>query len=311
MEPTKIEREKKSRSRDRLYIVILLLLLLGYVPMIWQLAEKGSSVQALAKDNARIDLEASNMRLELENLGVNFQLLETDNVALKADISAQQLHIDSLKMELASAAGDKQQLQRIIQKLKKETGTLRNIMQGYVATIDSLGRSNSHLRYELGNTRNRLASAEDENKDLADKNENLSEQVAIGSVLETENMWSGAIRIRSGGGQKETNRAKNAGMVKTCFDVRESRLAKTGEKAYYVRIIRPDGSVLTNAARNSRFEWSSGSGFYTVKHTEKYNRKRMNVCIYFEVEGELPVGQYLTEVYCDKYVIGKAYFELK
>ena len=47
-----------------------------------------------------------------------------------------------------------------VSKLKKETGTLRKIMQGYVVTIDSLNQANIALQMELDAMANQVTEVE-------------------------------------------------------------------------------------------------------------------------------------------------------
>lgn len=312
MEPTKKLQEKEGSSREKVYLIIIILLVLGYVPMVWQLVDRGQEVQVLADDNTALEIEKNTINLELETLKYDFNSLQTNNTEMQTRIDSQRVKIEALQLELETASGDKAHLRRVIAKLKKETETLRTIMKGFVVTIDSLNTLNQNLTAELGDTRERLTDANANIERVSSERDDLAGQVEVASVLETQNMSSGAIRVRGSGSQKSTNRAKNADMVKTCFDVRENKLASPGDKTYYVRVITPDGSVMRPAVGETHFEWKGGSGNYTVKHTEKYANSLMNVCIYFDIESdEVPSGKYLTEVYENGHRIGKTYFELK
>ena len=63
---------------------------------------------------------------------------------MQLDIDAKRERIEELIKEAAKHKGDA----TIISKLKKETQTLRSIMQSYVRTIDSLNTLNQTLEAE-------------------------------------------------------------------------------------------------------------------------------------------------------------------
>ena len=312
MEPTKDKKQKETKSKEKVYLVIIFLLIVAIGFLIWQLVDQGMKTEIANKENIELALDNQEVERELKSLEVNFEELETDNDEMQARIDSQKVRIADYQVELAAAQGDKKKMRRLIAKLKKETETLRTIMKGYVVTIDSLNTLNMRLANELGDTRGKLSKANDDISKLNSDKSDLSQKVAIGAALETENIISGAIRVRDGGGQKETSRAKNANMIKTCFDVRENKLAKSENKDFYIRVITPDGSVLRPASEDTHFEWSDGKGFYTVKVNQEYKNAPMSLCAYFEIEGgPIPSGDYLTEIYADGNRIGKAYFKLK
>ena len=73
----------------------------------------------------------------------------------------------------------------------------------------------------------------------------MQETVAIGSILQTSNFLAQAIRVKSNGKQTETTRAGRANMLKGCFTLIENKIASSGNKYIYLRIISPEGSVLS------------------------------------------------------------------
>ena len=304
--------EKERNSRDKIYLVIIILLLISNGILIWQLIQKGQNVEVLATENVDLTADKEAIQVELDNLEFDFSNLQTDNVEMNAQIDSQMVKIEAMKAELAAADGNKASMQRIIRDLRKETETLRRIMQHYVVTIDSLNTLNVALRENLAVRDGQLTEATTNIEDLTSAKTNLEGQVKIGARLKTDGVTAEALRLRSGGGQTDTKRAKNTDMIKTCFSIRENALAKSGERNFYIRIIKPDGSVLTPADKDTHFEWDGGTGLYSVKYAKAYNNKAMELCVYCNVEvDELPAGNYLTQIYSDGSMIGSTNFELK
>ena len=114
-------------------------------------------------------------------------------------------------------------------KLKKEAGTLRKIMQGYVVTIDSLNQANIALQAERDAMAQEVTEVRERNSALVQKQDNMEEIIEAGRVLQAMDLNPMAIRVSSTGSQRETSRAKRAEMIKTCFhpfgeqDCREGR----------------------------------------------------------------------------------------
>ena len=73
--------------------------------------------------------------------------LQTNDKALQAEIDAKKAEITQLLEDAEKHKGDAY----IISKLRKETESLRQIMRGYVRTIDSLGTLNKTLIVEKNN----------------------------------------------------------------------------------------------------------------------------------------------------------------
>lgn len=312
MEPTKQQERKEASKREKLYLLLVFVLLIGNGVLVWQLINRGIEVDQKGMQVTGLELLSDSLHYELEDLGNNFDSLQTDNVELMSQINEQKTRIEEYKLELEAAEGDRKKMRRIIAKLKKETGTLREIMKGYVHTIDSLNQMNMALTAELGQTKGQLTQVTSERDVLQGERDNLSETVRVGSILQTFSVKANAIRLRSGGSQVETNRAKRAEMIKTCFGIRENKIAKAGKRDLYVRLIAPDGTVLENGDK-LMMDISGGAGTaqYSVKRTVDYNNAEMEVCVYFELAGAIAEGNYLAEVYSDKEVIGTASFILK
>lgn len=315
MEPTPTEERKEASKKEKLYLVIIFALLIGNGVLVWQLIGSGQNNEALTGENAGLSIEKDALKLDLEELGLSFGDLETDNSVLASQIEEQKAKIEEFKAELEAAGNDKSKLRRAIARLKKETGTLREIMKGYVGTIDSLGRANVALTAELGDVTQDRDRVTEERDEAQDKNDGLSETVRQGQVLQTFNVTAGGIRLRGGGSQTETNRASRATMIKSCFGLRENKIAKAGSKQIFVRIIAPNADILSDGSGAQTMDIVGGSGTaqFTVSRSVDYKNDEMDVCVYYELpEGrELASGNYIVELYTDEEKIGSTTFSLK
>ena len=137
--------------------------------------------------------------------------------------------------------------------------------------------------------------------------------IKTGSVLQALNLNSVAIRIRNNGNQVETSKANRAEKVRTCCTLYENKIAPNGPKNIYVRIISPDGVVLSDPKNpTATFKFSGVSGKYSAKRVIEYQNETIdNVCIFYDIPSELATGLYVVEFYDEDALIGAADFELR
>lgn len=316
--------QEPKKNRDPLYITIIILLLgTGIFLFVSMNQYKGQldecsanndmmqkdieAMNQMLKNNGMVDLMGADLKDNLKQLLEEYETLETDNSGLKDSITNQIHKIDSLQKLAEKHKGDAY----MIYKLKKETETLRRIMQGYVHTIDSLNTLNEELRTTIKTKDRELTDVKQERDDVKDKNKELETKVAKGSVLQTTNLSSGAIHLRSSGKQVETTRAGRADMVKACCSIMENPISKAGTKQLYMVVIKPDGTIMTKDP-NATFTWEGGDSQYSLLREIDYQNQTMDLCLYAEVDTEdLPKGVYIVEIYCEKAKIGKSSFTLK
>ena len=126
-------------------------------------------------------------KAEMENeykqfsMQYNEMMTQINNDSLINQLAIEQQRSDSLLRELQRTKADDA---REIIRLKKELATLRQVLRDYIMQIDSLGRENEALRADNSNLRQENQQAQASITDLASKNEQLSDKVAIASQLD-------------------------------------------------------------------------------------------------------------------------------
>lgn len=302
-----MENGNPKESKKKFIIVIVILGLLSVVMGVLYFTKKH---EAVAKTVAIDTLEIQKLQLknDLQSMLIQYDTVTVKNARLSAEILGQQEQIKDMLEQIEQHKDDAY----IIYKLKKEATTLRVIMKGYLATIDSLNTLNIDLRKDNQFLAQELSNTKSHAQELESKKQNLEEIVATGSVLQTAGMTSKGIRVRNNGKQTEVNRAKKTELIKTCTGIVENLISPKGKKTIYLRIISPDGVVLGNGEEN-RFEFHGVSGKYSVKREIKYDNKPMDLCIFYTIssESELQPGKYIVEMYESNTLIGKASFDLK
>jgi hypothetical protein len=275
------------------YIAIIVALLLVCAYMGYNLSQKGETIVTQAETIVEMDDERQELELELQEMRYSYDTLQTENTVLMAEMADQRMQIDELLKKVKDGNYS-------VKKLKKETDTLREIMKGYVYTIDSLNTLNQALIAENSDMRTQVQQVSTENKELIERQQNMEGIITSGQVLQTTALSATAIKLRSSGKQVEITRAGRADMIKACFTVVENRIAKPGNKELYMRIVAPDGKVLPSKEANAKRKFGSeGELAYSVMRTIDYTNSAMDVCIFYSVEEgyDLTKGDYKIFIY--------------
>jgi hypothetical protein len=299
--------EKKSKKPILFWLFIVLLTGTNAITFWLYLQEKNKvAEQIIVKEQVIVERES--VKGELVQLQKDFALLETDNTAVKADIEAKKAEIAKLIEYAEKHKGDPY----IISKLKKETETLREIMRGYVRTIDSLNTLNQTLIVEKNDVLKELDSEKGKSANLNKEKDDLKATIQKGSILTCFNVIAKGVKFKSGGKKEsETAKASRVQKIKVSFSLGENKIAKSGEKTVYIRIVTPDGKEMAkNYDDNYRFTFNKSSGYFAGKETLNYANTEISGVTYCEGQGEFVAGNYIIEITCDGVVIGNTNLRL-
>lgn len=300
--------KKEDNNTNKILIVIIILLSIALGVTLWQFfdlrkenAQKGSEIEL-------INDERGDLQEDLESMLNELDTMETTNDSMKVELSNKKAEIEGLLAKVK----DKDYS---IYKLKKETKTLRTIMRGYVVTIDSINTLNVGLRNENTEVRKTLSVERTKAKALQKTNENLSSTVELASRLDASNIKVFGVNVKRDMTGKETDRARRSDKIRMCFTLDENRVAKVEKKTLYLRIIAPDGLILSaNDSQDSRFEFNGGKGYYSDKLEVAYDRNAKEYCLDWakpNEEYEMLAGKYQLFIYAEDYEMGSVSYELK
>jgi hypothetical protein len=262
----------------------------------------------LITNNTDLTTEKSALTLELEEMLAQYDSVSTDNEEMRAQVAEQKAQIEKLLAEAEKHKDDAY----IIYKLRKEAATLRDVMKTYLVTIDSLNTLNQTLIAEKAEVKMELSNQKEENQQLNDFNEELAKKVEIGSKLKALDLVSVGQRVKNSTVHRETDRAKRVDKIKTCFTIDKNEVAKPGKKDIYLRIVDPNGEVLSfGQTEEYMFTYEDKEGLYSRKEEMMYENEELDMCLYWDVLKEPIEGTYIVEVYAEGYLIGTTDFELK
>lgn len=302
--PPAAEKEN-NRKLHAIYLIIIFLLagLCGFLSL--QYKELKTIV---ATHEIKIETtikEKDDVEGDLKELREQYAQLETNDAVLNAELQAKRAMIDSLLILAEKHKGDAY----YIAKLKKETSTLREIMKGYIVTIDSLNTLNGILIADKNRVLGQLDDEKNRTKLVEDEKEKLKGRIDRAAVLSTMNVKAIGIK-QSRGGKKdsETSKASKVDKIRVTFDVADNDLTIPGAHDVYVRIITPDAQELTQERSPTRqFTFGNTTAYFAAKKTIDYQNQPMTVlilCPKAKEEDKLAPGKYIVELYSDKVMIG-------
>ena len=251
------------------------------------------------------ELEKEEMENEYSSFATQYDEMQIliSNDSLVAQLEREKLRTQQLLEELrATKASNAAEITR----LKKELKTVRAVMRSYVVQIDSLNQVNEKLARENKRVRTQYAEVTKQVEVLQEEAKNLNDKVTLASQLDATNI---RIHPRNKKG-KETSNVKNVVKFAIDFTIVKNITAPTGERTIYVRIAKPDGSVLTKNASQT-FAYENTKLEYSIKKLIEYTGEEQGVTVYWDVEEFLNPGEYTVYLFSDGVMIGEKGFTLE
>ena len=267
-----------------------------YTQMHQQQEQNQQMIQVLEMDKAEMENEYKQFSMQY-----NEMMAQINNDSLINQLAIEQQRSDSLLQELQrTKANDAREIMR----LKKELATLRQVLRDYIIQIDSLGRENEALRADNSNLRQENQQAQASITDLASKNEQLSDKVAIASQLDATAI-SATARNKRG---KECHKVKDAKKFAINFTISRNVTTQTGMRTLYLRITTPTGETLT---QGGTFEFENRQLPYSIRKDIEYTGQEQAVSVYWDITQTLSSGEYRIDIFADGQVIGQTRLTLK
>ncbi|HZK03685.1 MAG TPA: hypothetical protein VFC94_04695 [Bacteroidaceae bacterium] len=193
-----------------------------------------------------------------------------------------------------------------ITRLKKELTTIRTIMKGYLAQIDSLDRINKELSKENIQVQQKYKEASKTIDNLTIEKKLAEEKVTLASRLDATAI---TVTPRNKRGRTE-KKVKDITMFVIEFTIVKNLTAPSGEKNLFVRIAKPDNEVLTKSADNT-FLYENKNLEYSIKKYIEYTGEEQQITLYWNVEEFLYAGKYNVYIFADGIMIGEQSFYLE
>lgn len=322
-----MEVEEKKKNNYSLFIILGLMGILVYLAILisqinsnnHELSEKVKSlefnneemIQSLRDEGIISEDDDNTLKNNLNTLLLSYDSLEQTNTMVVDSINIQREKITSLMNEVSTLNSKSKRDWGKIYKLKKEAETLRGIMKGYIHTIDSLNSMNVNLQNTLTEKNKTLNKVNSQNEEFKKHNESLMEKVALGAVLQANNIKATALRIRSSGKQTETTRASRTNMIKGCCTLIGNKLAEPGNKDIFIRVVSKTGKVYSAPSPIFITDYENNKIEMSAKRSVNYQNKNTDLCIFYELQSTLEPNSYKIEIYAEGFLIGATSFALQ
>ncbi|MBP5717247.1 MAG: hypothetical protein J6W69_09030 [Bacteroidales bacterium] len=243
-------------------------------------------------------LEKEQLADEYTQLAIQYEgyRLEINNDSLEQKLEDQRIKIQRLVEELKQTKAEDA---RKIASLKKELATVRSVLRYYVAQVDSLNTINEQLMAENKEVRQQMTKVSHANANLQQQNKQLAEKVDIAAHLTAMGLKASAQNKRD----KKTSSLKNTVRFVVDFTIGANVTAQTGDKELYVRILKPNEELLTNA-KSGQFDYDGTKVGFSMRKSIEYTGEELPVTMYWTRNETLDPGRYTFEVYADGKLIG-------
>lgn len=230
--------------------------------------------------------------------------LRNDSVSneLRAHIAVERDRADSLMTRLRK---ERNLNREKLRKYEKELGTLRTIMRRYVHQIDSLNTLNKRLATENVTIRKKVAEETSRANIAEERAQEMADKIKLGSIVKARNISLGAYNT----GGSNVTRASRASKFRTDLTLTANELTIPGTRNIYVRILGPDGAVLSGGA-DCIMEFEGDMISYSAEREVDYDNKDLDVSIFFNY-ADMTAGVYKVEIYMDGYLIGESELALR
>lgn len=300
MENSDIQSTELKPKSNRGLTILLIIVIIALGATIAVLISKINQQQVAAQEVQTIlEGEKQNLQKELTDLIGEYDNLKGNNDSLNKQIGEQQEKIKKLLRIQASNV-------ELIGKYKKELSTLREVLKSYIAQVDSLNTRNQQLVSENVQVKTNLEQARTENTKISQEKDQLNSQVQKAAVITTSNIVVTPLDKRG----KDASRISKTLKLKVCFTMRENAIAKPGNKDVFIRITNPAGSVITYS-QSDVFNFQGQSIVYSARRQIEYENKDIDVCIFWDNNNQLTVGEYTIDIFTEGNLIGSTKFSMK
>ena len=289
----KLERkqaEKKANGGLKAVMIIMILIALGLgAALYYVMTSKNKLVDELNQEKADLTEQIQALQSDYENLSSEYDV-----------INAQ---LDSSREEIAQLVARVKNTEATdrakIRQYEKELGTLRTIMRGYIAQIDSLNTLNHQLAEEAATARREAEETKQANVKLTQRVDELAGRVTAGSVIKAHNF----VMYAYNNNDKVTDKANRVVRFLVNLSLVENDLAPHGPVRVYVRVTDPDGNLLSDG-RGTTFTFGGETLEATASREVDYQGQEVDLGIYINNIPSFQKGVYTVNAYTTQAQLG-------
>ena len=285
---------EKNLKNIMIALVAVVVVLVGVLAYIWY--QNSKMVNELEMDKEALTQEM----IQLQN---DYAMLSSDYDEINHQLDSSREEVSQLIEKLLSTEASNRSK---IRQYEKELGTLRTIMKSYIVQIDSLNTLNKQLTADAAAARKEAAESKKQSEMLSKTVEELEGQVATGAVIKARGINLTAYNQSD----KETDRSSRVKYMMTSLSLVENAIAAKGPVRVYLRLIGPDGLLLTGDSPVS-FTVGEEPMIGTASREVDYQGSEVDMSIYINKITSYEKGSYVVEVYTQQGLLGKSELMLR
>ncbi|MBN8825029.1 MULTISPECIES: hypothetical protein [unclassified Spirosoma] len=239
---------------------------------------------------------------EVQKLGGDVSELEKMKVQLEQDKAAlkrgNRVSIAKYEAKIKQYEAFLAEKDTLIAGLQRENVTL-------ATNVKTLDEENTGLKT------NRQQLRDSVNTFVAQNNE-LTTKVTRAAALKAQNVKVFAVNSKGKVKEDDAYKAKKLDKIKVVYTLLDNPLTREEAKDVYVRVLDPDGAVVSDMANGSgTFTVDGNETIYTTKQTVNYTNNNQNVELLYSRGIPYKPGKYTVELYSEGFRIGSGEFAIR
>lgn len=318
MSVIKQHNEIMNKSQKHLLILGISVIVCFIALIIVLIINNSRTAQAVDRAESRADsLAIANDQLVLTNefnqLNADFNQYEGQQIYLKNDSLVHKYNearmkveglIQELNDEKSKNAKNMAASRAKIKQLEGEIATLKGIVRHYLEEIKRLGEENEGLKQEIQVVQQKNEQLNSQYTAATKSNAELTQTVQLAKKLNITGISFQAYN-KKGKVEKNITKARQLGVH---FTVSPNNTTAAGMKDFYIRILSPEGTLLSGGPS---FQLDGSSIASTAHRKVEYANEELSVSVYWDVNTTLTPGDYTVEVFCDGYRLASRHFTMK
>jgi len=246
---------------------------------------------------------------EIEKLGGDV----TELTKVKEKLEADKLAFSrSKRVETNKYLGKIKEYEKFLVEKDEVIAQLKLENEHLVASNDSLSTHVGTLTSEREKLVQRQAELTDSVVTFTAANKELSDKVTKAAALKAQNLKILTVNSRGKVKDKEEYKASRVDKIKMVFTLPENELTAQESKDIYVRVLDPEGAVVSDDATGSgEFEVDGAPSKFTTRESIAYQINNQKVELLYDNSSQFRPGKYNVELYAEGYKIGGGNFTIK
>ncbi|QJW87921.1 hypothetical protein HNV11_00315 [Spirosoma taeanense] len=306
---------QKSKTNGALLAALIIMTGLAGVSSYLYFDQKKVSENQEVTISERVE-ELSTTRVKLDSISTALDAKIAEVQKLGGDITELEKVKAQLEQDKASLRrGNRVSLAKYEAKIKQyeafliEKDTLIANLQRENVTLATnvkvLDEENTGLKTE----RQRLA---DSVSTVVSQNQDLSTKVTRAAALKAQNIKVLAVNSKGKVKEDDAYKARRLDKIKLVYTLLDNPLTKEEPKDVYVRVLDPQGAVVSDMANGSgTFTVDGNETIYTTKQTVNYTSNGQNVELLYTRGIPYKPGKYTVELYSEGFKIGTGEFAVR